>query len=365
MPLYGDPGSGPVKVKDLFLGSQKIKEAHLWDGGAWKKVYSSGFPVLFQEPFSTVVANLANAPYVGWIDRAYSTAVFPVDANGLTSDSTTERSGNIYYYEVPSKGFYDSWATVEVTEVNSVASASVGVALRADAAWSTIISFSNTQAFVRWGPHNVTTVATTLATHTLDTPLAVGDVIGGMITGTYTNATAGILRNGKVIATFSGLDFTSTGGFPGVALSRGSAHVKNFKSGPVTQKTELYGTLSANFTLSSNNTYMDLPMVTDNRFGSGNTNISNNAIVVPETGEWRAEFEVRYGGTNGTQRGRLMRNNATVLEDTESSANTPSRAGGIINLVAGDLITWQALRTNQVSSSHVVTPASTLRLVKV
>lgn len=33
--------SGLKKVKDLYVAGQKIREAHIWDGTAWKKVFSS------------------------------------------------------------------------------------------------------------------------------------------------------------------------------------------------------------------------------------------------------------------------------------------------------------------------------------
>ncbi|MDH6279533.1 hypothetical protein [Prescottella agglutinans] len=38
MPIY----RGTQKIKSLYVGSQKIKAAHVWNGSAWKKVFSSG-----------------------------------------------------------------------------------------------------------------------------------------------------------------------------------------------------------------------------------------------------------------------------------------------------------------------------------
>ncbi|RJO69761.1 hypothetical protein D5S18_28065 [Nocardia panacis] len=49
MPLY----VGPQKIKTLNAGGQKAKEAWLWNGSAWKKVFSTVPPFGFIDEFNT------------------------------------------------------------------------------------------------------------------------------------------------------------------------------------------------------------------------------------------------------------------------------------------------------------------------
>lgn len=121
MPIY----RGSQKIKNLYVGGQKIKAAHIWNGSAWQKVYTSGKRYLID-------FNSTGPLPSGWTTSSPA----PTVINGAAQAPTSSTSLSVYATYNQDLASNDVSVTVTaVAPTTPVAGEESGIMLRGGLGW--------------------------------------------------------------------------------------------------------------------------------------------------------------------------------------------------------------------------------------